>query len=241
MIDQSFLFLPRLGRKGEKNIWIQGISAWREFLQTEDVKGIGRARKLLYNRKILEMQTALDGDDLSYIGKVWPQTEMWRFYTRYREECCFLDIEINGAGQVIVVGISDYYTTWQFVKGVNLSKREIDGVLSRYKVVITFNGGAFDLPKLRKKLDVVFEGLHIDLKPLCVNLGLVGGLKEIERILKLGRPSHLQGNPVNLWRAFWASGDKEYLDLLLAYNGEDCENLKMVMERVWKSMINCSN
>ena len=94
---------------------------------------------------------------------------------------------------------------------------------------------AEDLPKL-KKLGVRFEMIHIDLKPLCVNLGLVGGLKEVEKMLELGRPTHLYGNPIDLWQAFHASGDKEYLDLLLEYNREDCENLKGLMEFVWREM-----
>ena len=105
-------------------------------------------------------------------------------------------------------------------------------------MIITFNGGAFDLPKLRKELKIDVNQIHIDLKPLCVNLGLVGGLKEVEKILKLNRPSHLYGNPVDLWKSFHASGDKEYLDLLLEYNREDIENLKGVIDFVYKKMKN---
>ncbi len=80
---------------------------------------------------------------------------------------------------------------------------------------------------------------HIDLKPLCVNLELKGGLKEVEKVLNLKRPPHLYGNPVELWKTFHASGDREYLDLLLEYNREDCENLKGVMDYVYEEM--CSS
>ena len=79
---------------------------------------------------------------------------------------------------------------------------------------------------------------HIDLKPLCAQLGLVGGLKEVEKLLNLKRPDHLHGNPVELWKAFHASGDKEYLELLLEYNREDIENLKGVMDFVYKELTN---
>ena len=54
----------------------------------------------------------------------------------------------------------------------------------------------------------------------------------MEKKLNLKRPPHLKGNPVDLWKAFHASGDREYLDLLIEYNGEDIENLKMVMDCV---------
>jgi len=73
---------------------------------------------------------------------------------------------------------------------------------------------------------------------LCVKLGLKGGLKEIERILELKRPAHLYGNPVELWKAFQASGDKDYLDLLLQYNAEDIENLRGVMGYGYKELSN---
>ena len=83
---------------------------------------------------------------------------------------------------------------------------------------------------------IKIDKAHIDLKPLCVNLGWKGGLKEVEKTLGISRPAHLHGNPVDLWRAFHASGDREYLDLLIAYNEEDVVNLKAVMEKVYAEL-----
>ena len=74
------------------------------------------------------------------------------------------------------------------------------------------------------------------MKPLCINLNLLGGLKEVEKQLNLRRPSHLKGNAVDLWKAFHASGDREYLDLLLDYNQEDCENLQGIMDYFVKTL-----
>jgi len=158
---------------------------------------------------------------------------MWRLYDYFKEETGYLDIEVDSSGGVILVGISDYYNSNFFVKGVNLFRKEIEKELSKYKLIVTFNGGAFDLPKLKKQMGIVLEVPHLDLKPLCVNLGLVGGLKEVEKRLELGRPAHLYGNPIDLWKAFHASQDREYLDLLIKYNGEDIENLKSVTEFVY--------
>jgi uncharacterized protein len=234
MITNSFCFLERV--KDEFRIWQQGVKDWQNFLKVKKIVGISERKKLFYDRKIQEALVALDKDDLVYFKSKLPQVEMWRLYDKYREECCFLDIEADAYGKITVVGISDFYNTRFFVRGVNLCKRELLRELFKYKIVITFNGGAFDLPKLRKELDVVFSGVHIDLKPLCVNLGLAGGLKEVERQLGVIRPSHCKGNPIDLWRAFHASGDKEYLDLLLEYNGEDCENLKLVMDYAYKKL-----
>ena len=235
VINRSFIFLEKVGPRKEKKIWQQGITTWNDFVK-KDVKGISKKSKNQYNRIIQEAQQALMEDNPSYfIGKL-PQKEMWRLYSEFKEDCCFLDIEIDSYGKIVLVGISNYYNTNFFVKGVNLDQRMIEKELAKYKIIITFNGGAFDLPKLRKELQVNINLPHIDLKPLCINLNLKGGLKEVERYLNLGRPQHLYGNPVTLWRSFFASGDREYLDLLLDYNREDCENLKGVMDYVYGEM-----
>ena len=234
MIKNSFIFLEKIKRKGEENIWKQGIKDWQDFLKQKEIKGISTVRKHYYDRKIQEAQQELLGNNSTYfVGKL-PPVEMWRLYDYFNEECGFLDIETDSQGKITVVGISDYYTTVTLVKGFNLEKSLLDKQLQKFKFIVTFNGGSFDLPKLKKELRVEIKVPHIDLKPLCVNLGLRGGLKEVERILNLKRPPHLYGNPVKLWKAFHASGDREYLELLVDYNKEDIENLKRVVEVIVK-------
>src|SRR3989344_3481870 len=236
MIKQSFIFLKKIGRKGEENIWQQGIKDWSDFLQRERINRISPRRKKYYDRKIREAQQALVENDSAYfIGKL-PPVQMWRLYLYFDEECCFLDIETDSSGKITVVGLSDYYNTKTFVKGFNLERRSIQKELERFKLVVTFNGGSFDLPKLKKELMIELAVPHLDLKPLCVNLGLKGGLKEVEKMLNLKRPAHLYGNPVDLWKAFQASGDKEYLELLIDYNKEDIENLKAIVEYCCKEL-----
>ena len=198
--------------------------------------GIPAAKKEFYNRKIREAQQALGVENAAYFVGRLPAKEMWRLYPYFKEDCCFLDIETDSYGRITVVGISNYYNTNTFVKGFNLERSLLEKELAKYKMIVTFNGGAFDLPKLKKQLSLEMKMPHIDLKPLCVKLDLKGGLKEVERILNLKRPEHLYGNPVELWKAFHASGDKEYLQLLVDYNTEDIENLKGVMNVVYKKM-----
>ena len=238
MIKNSFIFLEKVGKRKEKSIWQQGIKDWQDFLQVDNIKGISKGKKPYYDRKINEAQQALLNDDSAYfVGKL-PPIEMWRLYSHFKDECGYLDIEIEGYGKVILVGISDYYNSNFFVKGVNLEKDIIERELSKYKLVVTFNGSSFDLPKLKKQFGVKINVPHIDLKPLCVNLGLEGGLKEVENKLDLKRPQHLRGNPVSLWKAVHASGDREYLDLLIEYNREDIENLKGVMNHIYTQLSN---
>ncbi|MEK6809799.1 MAG: ribonuclease H-like domain-containing protein, partial [Nanoarchaeota archaeon] len=221
MIQESFVFLEKCSIARENSFWKQGIKDWREFLARDKVTGIAAAKKEFYNRKIREAQQALSEENAAYfVGKL-PAKEMWRLYQYFKEDCCFLDIETDSYGNVVVAGISNYYNTNTFVKGFNLERNLLERELRKYKLLITFNGGAFDLPKLKKQLRLEVKMPHIDLKPLCVKLNLKGGLKEVEKMLNLKRPSHLYGNPVELWKAFHASGDREYLELLVDYNKED--------------------
>ncbi|HLC81932.1 MAG TPA: ribonuclease H-like domain-containing protein [Candidatus Nanoarchaeia archaeon] len=235
VIQQSFIFLDKIGRKSELNIRQQGINSWDDFLNADKISGISPLRKAYYDRRIRQALQALGQEDYLYFVDKLPQKEMWRLYPEVKEGCGYLDLEIDANGTVILLGISDYYHTNFFVKGFNLERHLIEKELSKYRAIITFNGSSFDLPKLRR-MGIKLKLVHIDLKPLCVNLGLVGGLKEIEKTLNLKRPTNLYGNPVDLWRSFHASGDKEYLDLLIEYNREDVENLKLVMEHVYKKM-----
>lgn len=234
MIKNSFIFLEKIGKIEEKKIWQQGLCDWQDFLNTERVKGILPLKKEYYNRKIKEAAKELLDENYNYFINKLSNKEVWRLYPEIKDECCFLDIEVDSYGKIILVGVSNYYNTNFFIKEVNLElvRRELE----KYKLIITFNGSSFDLPKLRKQLGVEIDKPHIDLKPLCINLGLKGGLKEVEKILKLKRPSNLLGNPVDLWRAFHASRDKEYLDLLIEYNREDVENLKGIMDYVYKKL-----
>lgn len=236
MIRHSFVFLEKISRAKEKSLWGMGITDWQHFLKKEKIKGISPLKKSFYNRQIQQAQQALGKGDSSYfLGKLAPKY-MWRLYDHFKDECGFLDVEIDSFGKIVVVGISNYFSTNFFVKGANLEKDLLEKELKKYKLMVTFNGAAFDLPRLQKQWGIFVQVPHIDLKPLCVNLGMKGGLKEIEKQLNLKRPAHLYGNPVDLWKAFHASRDREYLELLLKYNREDVENLRAVMEVVYQKL-----
>lgn len=235
MIEKSFVFLDGIGSKGEQRI-LEQVKDWNGFLKTDKVKGISKKAKLFFNRRIKEAQKELHNLNADYfVGKL-PKKEMWRLYGWFKDSVLFLDIEIDSYGQVILIGMSDGYDSKLMVKGVNMDKNIFLSELSKYKLLITFNGRSFDIPKIEKMFGIKISKAHIDLKPLCVNLGWKGGLKEVEKILGVKRPAHLNGNPVDLWRAFHASGDREYLDLLIAYNEEDVVNLKAVMEKVYSNL-----
>ena len=234
MIRRSFVILEKIGRRKEHTFWQQGILTWNDFLQRSVIKDISPQKKKYYDRKIKDAQQALVANNSAYFKTILPARETWRLYSYFSEECGFLDIETDSLGRITIVGVSNYYQTNTFVQGFNLEKRNLETALGQFKLLVTFNGASFDLPKLKKQFGVTLAIPHLDLKPLCVQLGWKGGLKEVEKMLDLKRPAQLYGNPVDLWKAFHASGDREYLDLLIDYNTEDTENLKMIVGKVVK-------
>ncbi len=235
MIEHSFQFLDRIGPKKEKTFHNQSIKTWNDFLNTSKILGIPAAKKAYFNRIIHAAKKALQEEDIIFFKEKLPSTQFWRLYPHFQDKSAFLDIETDSQGAITVIGISTYYQTKQFVKGINLDHKTVQNELDQYKMLITFNGGAFDLPKLKKQ-SLIINPLHLDLKPLCLHLNLRGGLKQIEHTLNLKRPAHLYGNPVDLWKALHASGDREYLDLLLSYNREDIENLKLLVEYCYNQL-----
>ena len=235
MIERSFTFLDGIGEQGEENLHSQGVLTWTDFLAQSDVKGMSYKRKAFYDRRLRQAQRALMKKDHEYFLKILPQKHTWRLYNTFKSEALYLDIEIDQRGSIILVGLYDGFDTKILVKGVNLEGSLLQSELDKYKMIITFNGSAFDLPKLKKR-GIKLNALHMDLKHACQKLGLGGGLKEVELQLNLNRPQHLRGNPIDLWKAFHASGDREYLDLLIRYNEEDIVNLKPLAERCYREL-----
>ena len=69
MIQNTFLFLERVKRGLEENLWKQGINDWDSFINAEKIGGISKKRKIYYDRKILEARKALYSQDSSYFKK----------------------------------------------------------------------------------------------------------------------------------------------------------------------------
>ena len=231
MLTHCFAFLEGISPAKEKKLHDTGIRTWDDFLKSERIKGISATKKAYYDRQLLLAQDALVHKNPNYFAELLPQREMWRLYPHFRD-VCFLDIEADSRG-IIVLTLFDKYESKTFVRGVHLEKDTVHQELGKYQLIVTFNGSSYDLPKL-KKFGVEIHVPHIDLKALCQRLKLIGGLKEVEIQLGIHRPQHLRGSATDAWRAFWASGDREYLELLVAYNEQDAVSLYQLMEKCMK-------
>jgi len=236
MIENTFIFLPRIGKKKESSIWNQGIKNWDDFLSKE-IKGISKSSKSYYDRQLHIARLALHENNSSYFADI---QETWRLYDYFREDTVFLDIESSGSSlnsYLTVIGLYDGIDTRTMVRD-NLDKSGLKKELEKFKLIVTFNGKSFDIPFLNKKYPGLMPKVPIiDLRHLCARIGLNGGLKEIEEKLGIERKNDLVkrfygGDSIKLWRMYKASGDEYYLKLLVEYNEEDCINLKKITEHV---------
>jgi hypothetical protein len=157
----------------------------------------------------------------------------------------YLDIETNGEDQgleeITVIGIYDGRAFRHFTNGIDLPAFEV--AISEYALIITYNGGAFDLPRIRRWFPhIALPPAHIDLKPLLNHLGYRGGLKKIEKDLGIRRDGDIEGmdgrEAVSLWKAHqW--GDPAALARLIRYNRADVLNLEPLMVFSCETMKGC--
>ncbi len=241
MLRNTFILLEGITSKREQELWNAGIRTWNDFLAAKSIKGISPKRKGHYDRSITEFRKSYEEEDYAYFSDKLAKKESWRLYPELKEHALFLDIETSYRNkEITVIGLSDGYETTTLVRGANLDRTVLAQIMDRYKLLITFNGSSFDIPLIEKRFSMKILHPHLDLKHVCSHAGLTGGLKQIEEELGIKRPEHLRPkscNPVELWRAFHASGDYEYLQLLIDYNREDVENLKRITEVAIKRII----
>jgi uncharacterized protein YprB with RNaseH-like and TPR domain len=98
---------------------------------------------------------------------------------------------------------------------------------------VTFNGARFDVPFLETSFDLSLDHPHLDLMYPCKQLGLSGGLKQIEQDIGIerDRPDISGRDAVRLWREHERGKDGS-LETLVSYNREDAVNLKDLSETV---------
>ncbi len=242
MITNSFIFLPGIAKKREELIWKQGVTDWNSFIEKKNINTISTQRKQFYNNFLEKTKTHLINGNSKHFSTLLPNGEKWRLYNHFKDNVCFLDIETSGYyGDITVLGLYDGYETKTMVKGFNLDPQTIKKELSKFDLIVTFNGSSFDLPVINRYYPNTIPDIpHIDLRHCCSKLNLVGGLKKIEKQLNISRADEVQdldgSEAVYLWQRWKSTGDKKHLNLLVQYNEEDIINLKPLAEYTYKHL-----
>ena len=237
MLDKTFIHIPGIGRRTERELWKAGITSWEDygdFLTRPAPISAGLRRRL--ETYIPQSIEAVQRKDAAFFARLSSVGEAWRLFPEFASRCVYLDIETTGLSPVFdtvtVVGMFDGRKYEAFIEGQNL--HELPGHLRKYSVVVTFNGSGFDL----RFLKLAFAGLelppiHIDLRWVTRRLGYRGGLKSVERELGILRDESVEdvdGYEATVLWSRYLRGDGAALRQLLAYNSEDVVHLKAIME-----------
>jgi uncharacterized protein len=244
MIESTFLFLNGIGRTMEQRLWEQDVPNWSTFLHQPSIRGLSNARKDLYD---VDVTTALEQhalDNPRFFASCLKTRDQWRLYEWLRPRAVFLDIETAGGpyGDVTVVGLFGNGRMLSLVRGDTLTEARLCQEVSQYDLIVTFFGSGFDLPYLQAMFPRFrIDQPHLDLCFAAKQLGLRGGLKQIERMVGIERKGALQGmdgwDAVRMWTRWRHSRDTEALELLLAYNEADCVNLQPLADLVYCQLV----
>ena len=243
MIESTFILLNGIGEATERKLWEHGVASWQAFLEELSLPGIGRSRKSLYDLDVSRALHHHGHDDARYFAECLKPRDQWRLYPWLRSRAVYLDIETAGGsfGDLTVVGLYAEGRMTSLVRGDSLTQDRLREELSRYDLLITFFGSAFDLPYLKASYPrLVLDQPHIDLCFLARRLGLRGGLKRIEPIAGIERSGPLQGldgwDAVRLWNRWRHGHDAAALELLLAYNEADAMNLQPLADFLYDQL-----
>lgn len=252
MLERTLLFLPGIGPVREARLWKRGISHWSDYRALQNVRGV-RPRVKAQHDQLLELAERSLGRDPGFFAHILPSPEQWRAYSHFREGAAYLDIETTGdrANLVTIVGIHLRGESRMFVSphrsdgasatsaieacgGIVYTPEAVSEFLRSATALVTFNGASFDIPVLESEGVRMPAAPSVDLRVVFHRAGHNGGLKRIEERLGLVRDPSLQGltgyDAVKLWRRWENGRDRAALELLLAYNAADFENLESLAD-----------
>jgi uncharacterized protein YprB with RNaseH-like and TPR domain len=229
VLESTFIHVPGIGQRRERELWEKGFTSWERFLGSHPP---GRWYDLIASRL-----------DLDRVIRDLPKRELWRSLPSFGGRTAYLDIETEGLDigedAVTCIGLSDGRRAQAFVRGRNLS--EFPAALRRFDLLVTYNGACFDLPVLKNTFpSVSFDRfLHVDLRYPAHRVGLQGGLKAIEHQLGLSRAEAIDGADgylaVLLWREH-RRGHPNAVETLAHYCLADVVSLKPLAVEIYNRL-----
>lgn len=258
MLTASFAFAKGMTEDLERALWSRGVLSWELARahpeEAAEALGGGRAGRLA--EALGEAQKALDGRDRLWFRSAFATATAWRLWRGYcpSERIALVDIETTGLtpgyDQITVIGLVDRQRQRVFVAGRPMPGDEpldrFPAALRDYDLIVTFNGENFDLPFIERHFkDAGFrcELPHLDLMVLARQLGISGGLKDIEKQVGIARGGDIAGmrggEAIALWGA-WKNGDAEAYRKITTYCKADCANLwdlaEVLYARRWQAV-----
>jgi uncharacterized protein YprB with RNaseH-like and TPR domain len=233
MIRNTLLHIPGIGAKTEQSLWESGMSCWEDSLADSRIQ-LSKTKIDVINASLEESRNNLESGNARYFSDRLPANQHWRFYPEFRESIAYLDIETTGLDmwgcEITTIALYDGESIFHYVNGQNLDEFAAD--ISKYSVLVTYNGKSFDVPFIENHFKISIEQAHIDLRYILAGLGYRGGLKrcEIQMGIDRGELADVDGYfAILLWYDYTENRNQKALETLLAYNIEDVVNLETLM------------
>jgi len=233
MLKNTFLHIPGIGIKTEKQLWNSGVQRWEDITRDCPVR-FSTAKLDSITRYLGASHHHLQSNHPNYFSDLLPASLHWRFFPEFRDATVYLDIETTGLesweNEITTIALYDGSTVATYINGRNLDDFLHD--IEKYKVIITYNGKCFDIPFIERYFGTEINHAHIDLRYILGSMGYKGGLKHCELQLGIDRGA-LKGVDgflaVLLWYDYQRNGNEKALETLLAYNIQDVLTLEELM------------
>ena len=240
MLKNTFLHLPGIGIKKERELWNTGILTWddfeKAFLPQWRLFEDGRDKD--WSSILKASREALSEGDIDFFAELLPKREHYRIALTVPEQTAFLDIETTGLShhydKITVIGCSLGDEYWAYIKGTN--KKALKKSLSKAKCLVTFNGTIFDLKFIEKEFpEITLPRSHVDLRFFARRAGFSGGQKAIEKTLGIQRAAgvkEMTGEQAPLLWHHYRMGGAKAGRTLIEYNHADVEGMKIIFDAV---------
>lgn len=239
MLKHSFIHIPGIGEGTEKRLWERGIRNWQELSES--------AAQVFKPHKLKSVQESLDQSieayrkrDVSFFCQTLPRNHRWRLIPEFGKKIAYFDIETTGLGMppdAHSTTITFYFNGEVLQEHEPKKKRKLVEKINREADLwVSYFGEVFDLPFLRRELDLELNVPHIDLCFWLRRHGFAGGLKKVQKNfpeIPNRQSMDIDGyDAVRLWRLHQA-GVSGALETLLTYNAEDTVVLEPLLIRAF--------
>jgi uncharacterized protein YprB with RNaseH-like and TPR domain len=185
MLTGTFCCFRGVSASAERRLWEEGCSSWKALLITRP-RAFSPGRLARVRRQVIDAQVALESGLADYFLNRLAPPDTIRVLPHFLSNVGYLDIETTGlrpSDRITTVALYGPQGIRSFVTGRNMVDflREV----KQLSLVVTYNGTAFDLPRIRREFGIDMVTPHLDLKPCLDALGYRRGLKACEVLLRM--------------------------------------------------------
>jgi len=237
MLKATFCCFTGISAAAEQRLWQAGVYEWGRALKWP--RPIFSPKKWdSLKDSIAEAAVVYEAGMLDYFLNRLSGVEKARVLPDVHGEIGYLDIETDGLGEharITTIALHRAGKTRVFVRGRSFA--EFLPMVASCGLLVTYNGVAFDLPRLRRHFKIDLGIPHLDLMHVLRAMGCRGGLKAAEKALGLERrySNGTDGQEaVELWHYYEQLHDENALKRLMLYNAEDTLVLKELLSIAYK-------